>query len=61
MRPKFYEKMLNSLEKVETITHQEKIDKADAIVAITQIVGKHNCSVTWNKNKWKVTPLESKK
>lgn len=59
MKLSFYEKLINSLEKVETVTLEEKNDKADAIVAITRIIAKRDGSVFWNKTKWKVT--ESKK
>lgn len=55
MRLSFYEKLINSLEKVETVTLDEKHDKADAIVAITNIIGKRGGSVVWDKKKWKVT------
>jgi hypothetical protein len=55
MTLKFYNKLINSLEKVETVTHEEKLDKADAIAAITSIIAKRGGSVVWNKNKWKVT------
>lgn len=53
---KFFEKMINAVEKVQHVTLDEKIAKADTIVAISQIIGKHNMHVTWNKTKWKVTP-----
>ena len=55
MTLKFYNKLINSLEKVETVTHEEKLDKADAIVAITAIIAKRGGAVVWNKTKWKVT------
>lgn len=55
MRNSFYEKLINSLEKVPTVTLDEKNDKADAIVAISQIIGKRGGAVTWNKTKWKVS------
>lgn len=55
MNLKFYEKLINSLEKVETVTLDEKHDKADAIVAITSIIAQRGGSVTWDKKKWKVT------
>ena len=51
----FYNKLINSLEKVETVTHEEKQDKADAIDAIISIIVKRGGAVTWNKTKWKVT------
>ena len=55
MKAGFYEKMINAIEKIAYVTHEEKLDKADAIVAITQIIGKRGWSVNWVKNKWKVT------
>lgn len=58
MRLKFYEKLINSLEKVETVTLDEKHDKADAIVAVTQIIRERGLRVNWVKNKWKVTENE---
>lgn len=64
MRLKFYEKLINSLEKVETVTLDEKHDKSDAIVAITGIIRDRGLRVNWVKGKWKVTepePLPEKK
>ena len=58
MRTKFYEKLINSLEKVETVTLDEKNDKADVIVAVTAIIAKQGGSVTWDKKKWKVTEAD---
>jgi len=55
MKLSFYEKLINSIEKFEAITMDEKHDKADAIVAITKIILKRGGSVVWNKKKWKVT------
>ena len=54
MRLSFYEKLINSLEKVESITLDERQDKSDAIVAISQIIRKRGGTVTWNKTKWSV-------
>jgi len=58
MRLKFYEKMINSLEKVETVTLVEKHDKSDAIVAITAIIRERGLRVNWVNGKWKVTEPE---
>lgn len=55
MKTGFYEKMINAIEKIAYVTHEEKLDKADAIVALSQIIRKRGGSVTWVKNKWKVT------
>lgn len=52
----FYEKMINAVEKVPTVTLQEKIDKSDTIVAISQLIGSRGFHVKWNKKKWVVTP-----
>ncbi len=52
----FYEKMINAVDKVQYVTHQEKIDKADTIVAISQLAGSRGYSVKWNGKKWKVEP-----
>jgi hypothetical protein len=58
MRLSFYNKLINSLEKVEAVTLEEKNDKAAALVAICGIIRKRDpenqISVTWNKTKWKV-------
>ncbi len=52
----FYEKMINAVEKIPTVTHQEKIDKADTITAISQLTGSRGYNVKWNGKKWKVIP-----
>lgn len=54
MKAGFYEKMINAIEKIAYVTHEEKLDKADAIDAITQIIRKRGEDVKWVKNKWKV-------
>ena len=54
MKAGFYEKMINAIEKIAYVTHQEKLDKEDAIDAITQIIRKRGEDVEWVKNKWKV-------
>ena len=46
--------MINAIEKIAYVTHQEKLDKEDAIDAITQIIRKRGEDVEWVKNKWKV-------
>jgi uncharacterized Ntn-hydrolase superfamily protein len=58
MRLKFYEKLINSLEKVETVTLDEKNDKSAAIIAVTKIIRDRELRVNWIKNKWKVTEKE---
>lgn len=55
MKAGFYEKMINAIEKIAYVTHEEKLDKADAIVALSQIIGKRGYAATWNKTKWKVS------
>jgi hypothetical protein len=55
MKAGFYEKMINAIEKIAYVTHEEKLDKADAIATLSQIIGKRGFAVTWNKTKWKVT------
>jgi len=55
-RISFYEKMINAVDKIPTVTQEEKIDKADTIVAISQVIRKRDCGVKWNGKKWKVTP-----
>ena len=54
MKAGFYEKMINAIEKIAYVTHEEKLDKADAIDAINQIILKRGEDVKWVKNKWKV-------
>ena len=54
MKAGFYEKMINAIEKIAYVTHEEKLDKADAIAAVSQIISKRGYAVTWNKTKWKV-------
>ncbi len=54
MKAGFYEKMINAIEKIAYVTHQERLDKEDAIDAITQIIRKRGEDVKWVKNKWKV-------
>ena len=49
---KVYSKLINNIEKVQTITLQEKIAKSDAIMAIASILGKLNISCKWHKGKW---------
>lgn len=57
MRNSFYEKLINSLDKIPTVTLDEKNDKADAIIAVTRIIRKRSkkASVKWNGKKWKVS------
>lgn len=55
MRNSFYEKLINSLDKIPSVTFDEKADKADAIVAVSQIIRKRGGSVRWNGKKWKVS------
>lgn len=52
----FYEKMLNSIEKIPTVTQQEKIDKADTITAIAQLAGSRGNNIKWNGKRWKLEP-----
>lgn len=63
MRTSFYEKILNSIEKTETINLEEKNDKSNLIIDITKTIRKRdsNVSVKWDlkKKKWKVK-LETK-
>jgi DNA-directed RNA polymerase subunit RPC12/RpoP len=54
MTIKFYTKLINSIEKIDTVTLDEKHDKADTIIAITKIISKRGGSVHWVKGKWKV-------
>jgi hypothetical protein len=53
-RIKFHEKLINSIEKIDTITLEEKNDKAEAITSIARIIGARGLSVYWKKNKWVV-------
>jgi len=52
MRIKFYENLLNSIDKVETVTLEEKNDKSALIVSVIDMIRSKGVSVTWNKKKW---------
>ena len=58
MRLSFCNKLINSIEKIETVTLDEKHDKADTIIAITAIIRARGFRVNWIKGKWKVTEQE---
>ena len=58
MRTSFCNKLINSIEKIETLTLDEKHDKQDAIKAITDIIRARGFRVNWIKGKWKVTEQE---
>jgi len=59
MRLSFLNKLINSIEKVEAITLDEKHDKAEAIISITKIIRARGFRVNWIKGKWKVSEYES--
>ncbi len=63
MTLKFYNKLINSVEKIPTVTLEEKLDKAETIVAISKIIHERGGKVTWVKGKWKVeyAPFPGKK
>jgi hypothetical protein len=55
MKLSFYTKLINSLERVEVTTIDERQDKSAAIANVTNIIINRGGSVTWDKTKWKVT------
>lgn len=56
MRTEFYQELLNSIDKVRTVTLDEKNAKADVMIKVVDEIRKRDdCSVVWNKNKWVVT------
>lgn len=51
---KFYQKLINAIDKIETVGLDEKNDKADLIIELSRKIGKRGMSCVWNKGKWNV-------
>jgi hypothetical protein len=52
MRVKFYEDLVNAIDKVSPVTLDEKHDKTAAMSAVTQVITARGGELKWNGKKF---------